>query len=71
MGRELRPVGKAPAGMVVGIAGLGAHVIKTVTLSTTLACPSFTPMYALPVLAVCHIAGSYVGGRVNVWFQVL
>lgn len=44
MGRDLVPVEEAPAGSIVGVTGLGPHVLKTATLSTTLACPSFTSL---------------------------
>ncbi|KAI8874030.1 translation elongation factor 2 [Ramicandelaber brevisporus] len=40
MGRDLHPVQEAPAGCIVGITGLGDHIIKNGTLSTTLDCPS-------------------------------
>ncbi len=46
MGRELRPLKSAPAGFIVGILGLGEHIIKTATLSSSIACSSFTPMYS-------------------------
>jgi ribosome assembly protein 1 len=40
MGRDLVDIAEAPAGAVVGIAGLEHHVLKTVTLSSTAECPS-------------------------------
>eukprot|EP00911_Craspedida_sp_UC1_P002980 UC1_evm1s2177 len=46
MGRELVAVDEAPAGSVVGVTGLGAHVLKTATLSTTPACPSLSALTA-------------------------
>ena len=42
MGRDLELVDEAPAGSVVGVAGLDAHVIRSATLSSTLLCPPFT-----------------------------
>lgn len=44
MGRAFERVESAPAGSVIGIAGLEQHVLKNATLSTTLACPSFVRM---------------------------
>jgi ribosome assembly protein 1 len=54
MGRELEAVSKVPAGNVFGIGGLEEHVLKTATLSTTIACPSFTELtsLAVPILRV-------------------
>lgn len=54
MGRELENVSKVPAGNVFGIGGLEEHVLKTATLSTTIACPSFTELtsLAVPILRV-------------------
>lgn len=54
MGRELEAVSKIPAGNVFGIGGLEEHVLKTATLSTTIACPSFTELtsLAVPILRV-------------------
>lgn len=54
MGRELEAVSKVPAGNVFGIGGLEEHVLKTATLSTTIACPSFTELtsIAVPILRV-------------------
>lgn len=54
MGRELEAVSKVPAGNVFGIGGLEEHVLKTATLSTTIACPSFTELTSLtvPILRV-------------------
>ncbi|XP_072762084.1 elongation factor-like GTPase 1 isoform X2 [Anoplolepis gracilipes] len=54
MGRELEAVNKVPAGNVFGIGGLEEHVLKTATLSTTVACPSFTELtsLAVPILRV-------------------
>lgn len=54
MGRELESVSKVPAGNVFGIGDLEEHVLKTATLSTTIACPSFTELtsLAVPILRV-------------------
>ncbi|XP_011647502.1 elongation factor-like GTPase 1 isoform X2 [Pogonomyrmex barbatus] len=54
MGRELEVVNHVPAGNVFGIGGLEEHVLKTATLSTTIACPSFTELtsLAVPILRV-------------------
>ncbi|XP_032671587.1 elongation factor-like GTPase 1 [Odontomachus brunneus] len=54
MGRELLAVDQVPAGNVFGIGGLEEHVLKTATLSTTIACPSFTELtsLAVPILRV-------------------
>lgn len=54
MGRDLVPVEEAPAGSIVGITGLGTHVLKTATLSTTLACPAMSGlvMDARPIVRV-------------------
>ncbi|XP_011871394.1 PREDICTED: elongation factor Tu GTP-binding domain-containing protein 1 [Vollenhovia emeryi] len=54
MGRELEIVSKVPAGNVFGIGDLEEHVLKTATLSTTIACPSFTELtsLAVPILRV-------------------
>ncbi|XP_012216132.1 elongation factor-like GTPase 1 [Linepithema humile] len=54
MGRELEAVSEVPAGNVFGIGRLEEHVLKTATLSTTIACPSFTELtsLAVPILRV-------------------
>lgn len=54
MGRELEIVNQVPAGNVFGIGDLEEHVLKTATLSTTIACPSFTELtsLAVPILRV-------------------
>lgn len=43
MGRELHPLPSVKAGNIFGIRGLGTRIVKTGTLSSTLACPSLTP----------------------------
>ncbi|EGD82627.1 hypothetical protein PTSG_11989 [Salpingoeca rosetta] len=45
MGRSLLALNEAPAGTVVGIAGLEGHVLKTATLATTPACPRLRGLY--------------------------
>lgn len=54
MGKELESINEVPAGNVFGIGGLEEHVLKTATLSTTIACPSFTELtsFAVPILRV-------------------
>ncbi|KAJ8668941.1 hypothetical protein QAD02_000200 [Eretmocerus hayati] len=54
MGRELEPISKVSAGNVIGIGNLEDHVLKTATLSSTIACPSFSELtlLAVPILRV-------------------
>lgn len=54
MGREMHALASVPAGNIVGIVGLQEHVLKTATLSSTLACPSLTkmPYQAKPIVRV-------------------
>ncbi|CAI5719528.1 unnamed protein product [Peronospora effusa] len=54
MGRDLHKMDRVPAGNIVGIVGLQEHVLKTATLSSTLACPSLTkmPYQAKPIVRV-------------------
>ncbi|CAB0034009.1 unnamed protein product [Trichogramma brassicae] len=54
MGRELEPIEEVPAGNVIGIGNLEEHVLKTATLSSTIACPSFSELtlLAVPILKV-------------------
>ena len=44
MGRGVVEVESVPAGSVLGIAGLDQHILKSATVSTSLACPAFRPM---------------------------
>ncbi|OQV14692.1 Elongation [Hypsibius exemplaris] len=44
MGRELEKVSEAAAGNVVAIAGLQDHLVRSGTLSSTVACPAFTDL---------------------------
>lgn len=54
MGRELHALQDVPAGNIVGIVGLHTHVLKTATLTSTMACPSLTkmPYQAKPIVRV-------------------
>ncbi|XP_062295656.1 elongation factor-like GTPase 1 [Scomber scombrus] len=54
MGRELDELEEVPAGNVLGIGGLGECVLKSATLSTSPACPPFTPLNfeATPIVRV-------------------
>lgn len=54
MGRELETLDSVPAGNVLGIGGLESHVLKSATISSTVACPPFTalPIEARPIVRV-------------------
>ncbi|XP_068149232.1 elongation factor-like GTPase 1 isoform X1 [Drosophila tropicalis] len=54
MGGELALLDEVPAGNIVGIAGLDSSIVKTATLSSTLACSSFSELsiMATPILRV-------------------
>lgn len=54
MGRELEELEEVPAGNVLGIGGLEESVLKSATLSTSPACPPFTPLNfeATPIVRV-------------------
>ncbi|KAM8710874.1 hypothetical protein ACLKA7_017494 [Drosophila subpalustris] len=54
MGGELQLLDEVPAGNIVGIGGLEAHIIKTATLSSSLDCTSFSELslMATPILRV-------------------
>uniref|UniRef100_A0A3Q2PQS7 Elongation factor-like 1 n=1 Tax=Fundulus heteroclitus TaxID=8078 RepID=A0A3Q2PQS7_FUNHE len=54
MGRELEELEEIPAGNVLGIGGLEECVLKTATLSASLACPPFSPLNfeAAPIVRV-------------------
>ena len=54
MGRELEPTNKVFAGNVFGIGELEDYVLKTATLSTTVACPSFSELtsFDTPIMRV-------------------
>lgn len=54
MGGELQLLEEVPAGNIVGIGGLEAHIVKTATLSSTLDCTSFSELsiMATPILRV-------------------
>lgn len=42
LGREVQCLASAGAGLLVGVRGLGDHVLKSASLSSTVACPPFT-----------------------------
>ncbi|CAH0588062.1 unnamed protein product [Chrysodeixis includens] len=54
MGRELELIDEAIAGNIIGIGGLEEHVLRTATLSNTVACPAFSEMQysVVPILRV-------------------
>ncbi|CAB4024121.1 Elongation factor Tu GTP-binding domain-containing 1, partial [Paramuricea clavata] len=54
MGRELESLTRVPAGNVVGIGGLENYILKSATISSTLACPPFTalPYDVRPIVRV-------------------
>ncbi|XP_026813344.1 elongation factor-like GTPase 1 isoform X3 [Rhopalosiphum maidis] len=54
MGRDLEPVDEVPAGNIFGAGNLEQYILKSATLSTTLACPPFTEIKAMatPIMRV-------------------
>jgi len=54
MGKEFEIVEEVPVGNIFGINGLGKHILKSATISTSIACPPFTPMplEARPIVRV-------------------
>uniref|UniRef100_A0A3B1IVE0 Elongation factor-like 1 n=1 Tax=Astyanax mexicanus TaxID=7994 RepID=A0A3B1IVE0_ASTMX len=54
MGRELEELEEVPAGNVLGIAGMEDFILKSATVSTSPACPPFTPLNfeATPIVRV-------------------
>ncbi|GBP64971.1 Elongation factor-like GTPase 1 [Eumeta japonica] len=54
MGRELEAIKEAVAGNIIGIGGLEEHILKTATISSTIACPAFSEMAytSIPILRV-------------------
>ncbi|ETW04721.1 hypothetical protein H310_03871 [Aphanomyces invadans] len=54
MGADFVAVNEVPSGNIVGIVGLHEHVLKTATLSSTVACPSLArmPYQAKPIVRV-------------------
>ncbi|XP_077450966.1 elongation factor-like GTPase 1 isoform X2 [Stigmatopora argus] len=54
MGRELKELEEVPSGNVLGIKGLEEFIFKSGTISSTPACPSFTPLNydASPIVRV-------------------
>ena len=55
MGRNVLPVDSVPAGNLAGIAGLQDFILKSATLSSTLACPAFRPLN-LVASPIVHVA---------------
>ncbi|XP_041917809.1 elongation factor-like GTPase 1 isoform X1 [Alosa sapidissima] len=54
MGRELEELEQVPSGNVLGIGGMEDFILKSATVSTTPACPPFTPLNfeATPIVRV-------------------
>ncbi|XP_035274038.1 elongation factor-like GTPase 1 [Anguilla anguilla] len=54
MGRELEELKEVPSGNVLGIGGMEEWILKSATLSTSPACPAFTPLNfeATPIVRV-------------------
>ncbi|XP_072516959.1 elongation factor-like GTPase 1 isoform X2 [Salminus brasiliensis] len=54
MGRELEELEEVPAGNVLGIGGMEEFILKSATVSTSPACPPFTPLNfeATPIVRV-------------------
>ncbi|XP_062868569.1 elongation factor-like GTPase 1 [Trichomycterus rosablanca] len=54
MGRELEELDEVPAGNVLGIGGMEEFILKSATISTSAACPPFTPLNfdATPIVRV-------------------
>uniref|UniRef100_A0AAR2JCJ4 Elongation factor-like 1 n=1 Tax=Pygocentrus nattereri TaxID=42514 RepID=A0AAR2JCJ4_PYGNA len=54
MGRELEELEEVPAGNVLGIGGMEEFILKSATISTSPACPPFTPLNfeATPIVRV-------------------
>ncbi|KAI5101216.1 elongation factor-like GTPase 1 [Silurus meridionalis] len=54
MGRELEELDEVPAGNVLGIGGMEEFILKSATISSTAACPPFTPLNfeATPIVRV-------------------
>ena len=59
LGKDLEELSEVPAGNIVGLGGLDAHVLKSATLSTRPACPPFseTVQSGVPILRVAVEAG--------------
>ncbi|KAF2366380.1 Transcription factor GTP-binding domain [Trinorchestia longiramus] len=56
LGREVQRLSSAGAGMVVGIAGLTGHIVKSGSLSSTVACPPFTHVISAGSSAVAGVS---------------
>uniref|UniRef100_A0A8C1PS52 Elongation factor-like 1 n=1 Tax=Cyprinus carpio TaxID=7962 RepID=A0A8C1PS52_CYPCA len=54
MGRELEDLDEVPSGNVLGIGGMEEFILKSATISTSPACPPFTPLSfeATPIVRV-------------------
>uniref|UniRef100_A0A673GKC1 Elongation factor-like 1 n=1 Tax=Sinocyclocheilus rhinocerous TaxID=307959 RepID=A0A673GKC1_9TELE len=54
MGRELEELDEVPSGNVLGIGGMEEFILKSATISTSPACPPFTPLNfeATPIVRV-------------------
>ncbi|XP_076879155.1 LOW QUALITY PROTEIN: elongation factor-like GTPase 1 [Brachyhypopomus gauderio] len=54
MGRELEELDEVPAGNILGIGGMEEFILKSATISTSAACPPFTPLNfeATPIVRV-------------------
>ncbi|XP_050971245.1 elongation factor-like GTPase 1 [Labeo rohita] len=54
MGRELEELNEVPSGNVLGIGGMEEFILKSATISTSPACPPFTPLNfeATPIVRV-------------------
>ncbi|XP_058256934.1 elongation factor-like GTPase 1 isoform X2 [Hemibagrus wyckioides] len=54
MGRELEELDEVPAGNVLGIGGMEEFILKSATISSSAACPPFTPLNfeATPIVRV-------------------
>lgn len=62
MGKELEKISCAPAGTVFGIGGIEDIILKTATVTTNPACPTFLPMtFGVCLLEDAHIHSYTVG----------
>lgn len=55
MGKELENLNSVPAGNVVGISGMEEHILKSATLSTTIACSPFVELQS-PITPILRVA---------------
>eukprot|EP00727_Mastigamoeba_balamuthi_P009892 m51a1_g5525 hypothetical protein (1034) ;mRNA; f:428118-431927 len=56
MGQALEDVEGVPAGNILGIGGLGGLIIKTATLSSSLACPALRPLWSVNAQPIVRVA---------------